>query len=83
MHLGDLGDPPRAPRPGAAARLLRRSLAAERDLWVSRSNTWPRVDGVERFLSWRKYDQGARGTRLWLPRGRTDLCKGKALEALN
>jgi hypothetical protein len=30
-----------------------------------------------------KYDQDARDTRLWLPRGRTDLCPGKALEALN
>jgi hypothetical protein len=41
------------------------------------------VGGIELFLSRRKYDQDARGTRLWLPRGRTDLCPGKALEALN
>jgi hypothetical protein len=41
------------------------------------------VGGIEVFLSRRKNEQGVRGTRLWLPRGRTDLCPGKALEALN
>jgi site-specific recombinase XerD len=32
------------------------------------------ADGVELFLPWRKNDQDARGTRLWLPQGRTELC---------
>jgi len=38
-------------------------------------------DGIELFLAWRKNDQDARGTKLWLPQGRTDLCPVKALEA--
>jgi integrase len=39
------------------------------------------ADGIELFLPWRKNDQDARGTRLWLPQGRTDLCPVKALDA--
>jgi site-specific recombinase XerD len=39
------------------------------------------ADGVELFLPWRKNDQDARDTRLWLPQGRTDLCPVRALEA--
>jgi site-specific recombinase XerD len=39
------------------------------------------VDGIELFLPWRKNDQEARGTKLWLPQGRTDLCPVAALEA--
>ena len=39
------------------------------------------ADGIELFLPWRKNDQDARGTRLWLPKGRTDLCPVAALEA--
>jgi site-specific recombinase XerD len=39
------------------------------------------ADGIELFLPWRKNDQDARGTRLWLPQGRTDLCPVRALEA--
>src|SRR5208283_269720 len=39
------------------------------------------ADGVELFLPWRKNDQDARGTKLWLPVGRTDLCPVTALEA--
>jgi integrase len=39
------------------------------------------ADGIELFLPWRKNDQDARGTRLWLPQGRTDLCPIAALEA--
>ena len=38
-------------------------------------------DGIELFLAWRKNDQDARGTRLWLPHGRTDLCPVTALDA--
>jgi site-specific recombinase XerD len=38
-------------------------------------------DGIELFLPWRKNDQDARGTKLWLPQGRTDLCPVKALDA--
>jgi integrase len=39
------------------------------------------ADGIELFLPWRKNDQDARGTKLWLPQGRTDLCPVKALGA--
>jgi integrase len=39
------------------------------------------ADGIELFLPWRKNDQDARGTRLWLPQGRTELCPVAALEA--
>jgi site-specific recombinase XerD len=39
------------------------------------------ADGIELFLPWRKNDQDARGTKLWLPQGRTDLCPVKALDA--
>jgi site-specific recombinase XerD len=39
------------------------------------------ADGIELFLPWRKNDQDARGTKLWLPQGRTDLCPAKALDA--
>jgi site-specific recombinase XerD len=39
------------------------------------------VDGIELFLPWRKNDQDARGTKLWLPQGRTDLCPVTALDA--
>lgn len=83
MHLDDPGDPPRAPRP--AARLLLVDLAAPfRPSAISGltlEQVTRHVGGIELFLSRRKYDQD--GTRLWLPRGRTDLCPRKALEALN
>jgi integrase len=39
------------------------------------------ADGIELFLPWRKNDQDARGTRLWLPQGRTELCPVAALDA--
>jgi integrase len=38
------------------------------------------ADGIELFLPWRKNDQDARGTKLWLPQGRTDLCPVTAIE---
>ena len=38
-------------------------------------------DGVELFLPWRKNDQDARGTKLWLPVGHTELCPVTALDA--
>jgi integrase len=38
-------------------------------------------DGIALFLPWRKNDQEARGTTVWLPGGHTDLCPVKALEA--
>ena len=38
-------------------------------------------DGIALFLPWRKNDQEARGTTVWLPSGRTDLCPVTALEA--
>jgi site-specific recombinase XerD len=39
------------------------------------------TDGIELFLPWRKNDQDARGTKLWLPKGRTELCPVTALDA--
>jgi integrase len=39
------------------------------------------ADGIELFLPWRKNDQDAHGTKLWLPQGRTELCPVTALEA--
>jgi site-specific recombinase XerD len=39
------------------------------------------ADGIELFLPWRKNDQDARGTKLWLPKGRTELCPVTALDA--
>jgi integrase len=39
------------------------------------------ADGIELFLPGRKNDQDARGTKLWLPKGRTALCPVAALEA--
>jgi integrase len=38
-------------------------------------------DGIALFLPWRKNDQEANGTTVWLPVGRTDLCPVSALEA--
>ena len=38
-------------------------------------------DGIALFMPWRKNDQEARGTTVWLPAGQTDLCPVTALEA--
>jgi integrase len=38
-------------------------------------------DGIALLLPWQKNDQEARGTTVWLPSGRTDLCPVTALEA--
>ena len=38
-------------------------------------------DGITLFLPWRKNDQEAHGTTVWLPVGKTDLCPVRALEA--
>jgi integrase len=38
-------------------------------------------DGIALYLPWRKNDQEARGTTVWLPAGQTDLCPVTALEA--
>ena len=40
------------------------------------------ADGIELFLPWRKNDQDAHGTKLWLPQGRTELCPVTALDDL-
>jgi len=37
-------------------------------------------DGIALFLPWRKNDQEAHGTTVWLPAGQTDLCPVTALE---
>lgn len=37
-------------------------------------------DGIALLLPWRKNDQEAEGTTVWLPAGRTDLCPVSALE---
>jgi integrase len=54
-------------RPSEIARLMREQVTRH-------------ADGIELFLPWRKNDQDARGTKLWLPQGRTDLCPATALE---
>ena len=38
-------------------------------------------DGIALLLPWRKNDQEAHGTTVWLPAGQTDLCPVTALEA--
>jgi site-specific recombinase XerD len=38
------------------------------------------ADGIELYLPWRKNDQDAHGTKLWLPKGRTELCPVTALD---
>ena len=38
-------------------------------------------DGIALLLPWRKNDQEAHGTTVWLPVGKTDLCPVRALEA--
>ena len=38
-------------------------------------------DGIALFLPWRKNDQEAHGTTVWLPAGQTDLCPVTALES--
>ena len=38
-------------------------------------------DGIALVLPWRKNDQEAHGTQVWLPSGRTDLCPVTALDA--
>ena len=38
-------------------------------------------DGIALYLPWRKNDQEAHGTTVWLPAGQTDLCPVTALEA--
>jgi integrase len=48
---------------------------------LARDHVTHHADGIELFLPWRKNDQDARGTRLWLPKGRTELCPVAALEA--
>ena len=37
-------------------------------------------DGIALFLPWRKNDQEAHGTTVWLPAGQTDLCPVTAIE---
>ena len=48
---------------------------------LARTHAAGHADGIELFLPWRKNDQDAPGTRLWLPKGRADLCPVKALDA--
>jgi hypothetical protein len=67
-------------RPGPVARRVCRGAAAERDREAHARAVTRHPDGIELFLPWRKNDQDARGTKLWLPQGRTDLCPVKALE---
>ena len=56
---------------GFAAALRPSELAALTHEHLTRHN-----DGIALFLPWRKNDQEARGTQVWLPSGRTDLCPG-------
>ena len=61
---------------GFAAALRPSELAALAMEHLSRH-----ADGIALFLPWRKNDQEARGTTVWLPVGQTDLCPVTALEA--
>jgi site-specific recombinase XerD len=61
---------------GFAAALRPSELAALTHEHLTRHN-----DGIALFLPWRKNDQEARGSQVWLPSGRTDLCPVNALEA--
>jgi site-specific recombinase XerD len=59
---------------GFAAALRPSELAALTSEHLTRHD-----DGIALFLPWRKNDQEARGTQVWLPAGRTDLCPVTAL----
>jgi integrase len=61
---------------GFAAALRPSELAA-----LEMSGLTRHEDGIALFLPWRKNDQEARGTTVWLPVGQTDLCPVTALEA--
>jgi site-specific recombinase XerD len=66
------------------ALLLTGFAAALRPSEIARltfEHTTHHADGIELFLPWRKNDQDARGTRLWLPKGHTELCPVAALDA--
>ena len=60
---------------GFAAALRPSELAALAIEYLTRHE-----DGIALFLPWRKNDQEARGTTVWLPAGQTDLCPVTALE---
>jgi integrase len=60
---------------GFAAALRPSELAALTCEHVTRHE-----DGIALFLPWRKNDQEAHGTTVWLPVGQTDLCPVVALE---
>ena len=61
---------------GFAAALRPSELAA-----LSHEHLTRHDDGIALFLPWRKNDQEARGTTVWLPSGHTDLCPVSALDA--
>jgi integrase len=61
---------------GFAAALRPSELAALTIEHLSRHS-----DGIALLLPWRKNDQEAQGTTVWLPAGQTDLCPVTALEA--
>ena len=61
---------------GFAAALRPSELAALAIEYMTRCE-----DGIALLLPWRKNDQEARGTTVWLPVGKTDLCPVTALEA--
>ena len=60
---------------GFAAALRPSELAA-----LSCEHLTRHEDGIALFLPWRKNDQEAHGTTVWLPVGKTDLCPVRALE---
>src|SRR5271168_2462266 len=61
---------------GFAAALRPSELAALAIEYLTRHE-----DGIALFLPWRKNDQEAHGTTVWLPAGQTDLCPVTALES--
>ena len=82
-HCGP-GDP-RHPARAAGSRLILVGFAAAlRPSELARlavASLTRHEDGIALFLPWRKNDQEAQGTTVWLPAGCTDLCPVRALEA--
>jgi hypothetical protein len=67
----------RSGQPDGSSGSRSRSAAAPRREHLTRH-----ADSLELFLPWRNNDQDARGTRLWLPKGRTDLLSGYGNRAM-
>ena len=81
---GDQGVPDTLPGLRDRALILVGFAAALRPVELARldiASLTRHEDGIALFLPWRKNDQEAQGTTVWLPVGQTDLCPVTALEA--